>query len=234
MVVHGTLPRGFRPTPQQAAFRKKEVARLLEERCTPPQIAAAMVPRVNEGCVRRDAHEMGIRWVRRINHVVPDPPPVDWLNPPVVQDTPGDRPAAAVQRFLLEMKAARAMPAHAHDLLEARLNGDQGFEDWWLEHIPRLRDLADDLERLHRDNGYLRATALGRVPGGQSERVDERGQGARGVMHAVESVVDDVRGPRGLRSQVEDGEDGERPPEEFPEHPSSVTPRLLAANGVRA
>jgi hypothetical protein len=236
MAIKGTLPRGFRCEPEQASFRKSEVVRLLtEEHCTPPQIAAAMRPVVNESTVRKDAHEAGIRWARHTKPVAPDPPPVDWLHPPVAQAVPADRAAAALRRFLDEMKAARGVQAHAHDLLEARLDGDQKWEAWWAERIRRLRQIADDLGRLHTDRAFLRATALGRVQPGQpeSERVDERGQRSRSVVQPVIHVMDDVRGARGLGGDVEDDKNHECPAEDFPKHSSRVTLHWPSVDGVR-
>jgi hypothetical protein len=233
MVVRGESPPGFKPKPEQTAFRRKEAIRLLAEGCTPPQIAAAMRPRVYEGTIRKDACDAGVRWVRRIKRIVPDPPPVDWMHPPVVQEDPIDRPAAALRHFLGEMEAARGVRAHAHDLLEARLDGDQGWETWWREHIRDLRQIADDLEQLHTDSGFLRATALGRVPPGRSEGVHEDGQGSRGVVQAVIHVVDEAGGPRGLGGDVEDDEDHERPAGNLPKHPSTVTLHWPARDGAR-
>jgi hypothetical protein len=234
MVVYGSCPRGFRPSLEQAAWRRKAVLRLLKDGCTPPQIAAAMRPVVNEGTIRRDLHELGVRWVRRINRIAADPPPVDWLHPPVVQDDPADRAAAALRHFLAEMEAARGVPAHAHDLLEARLDGDQGWETWWREHIRELRQIADDLERLHADSGFLRATALGREPPGRSERVHEDGHGVRGIVQPVVRVVHEACGSRGLSGDVEDDEDHERPADNLPEHPSTVTLQWPSVDRVHA
>jgi hypothetical protein len=233
MVVHGTLPRGFKPTPEQTAYRVREAIRLLKDGCTPAQIAAAMTPRVHEGTIRRDAHLNGVRWVRRISRLAPDPAPIDWLHPPVEREGPSDRPALAVGRFLAEMEAARWEPAHAHDLLDARLHGDHDWEKGWLDLVRQLRQMADGLGRLHTDSGRLRATALGRERVAGSKGVDELRQGGRGGVHAVEGVVDESSGPRRLGGDVEDQEEDERPGKDLLQHSSRVTLTWPAVDGVR-
>jgi hypothetical protein len=237
MTVYGELPRGVRLRPEQAAYRRKMVVLLLERGCTPPQIAAAMRPVVHEGTIRRDARIAGIRWVKRIKPIALDPAPIDWLHPPVEREGPSDRPALAVSRFLAEMEAARWEPAHAHNLLDARLHGDQDWEKEWLGLIGQLRQIADGLGLLHDDSGVLRATALGRVPPSQSgealKRVDEGGHGVRGVMKAVVDVVGEARGSSRLGGDIEHDEQHDRPADNLPKHPSSVTLHWPARDGVR-
>jgi hypothetical protein len=232
--VKGTFPAGWKPSPHQHAYRIQEEIRLWQDGCTVNQIAVAVG--CNDGTVRKDLRNNGVRMGargKRVKVTRPDPPRVDWLHPPQLLQGPSDRPALAVRHFTGEMAAARYAAAHAADLLEARLNGDEGWEESWLQDIGRLRQITGTLERLHSDEAYLRACALGRTVEEDSERVHEGGQGVRRITKAVEAVVHEIPGPRRLGGDVEDREQHDRPRDDPSKHLTILALPDLAANGLR-
>jgi len=166
--VTGTIPPGWKPPARQTAYRVSESARLWRDGCTTMQIALAMRPVVCDSTVRLDLDRAGLRnRVRRVKPVRPDPPPVDWMHPLARLTAPQDRPAIAVRQFLAEMSpdgTGRGITAHAHDLLEARRLGDQAWEQAWLGYISQVQEAVSALGRLHADDAFLRAAALGRSP----------------------------------------------------------------------
>jgi hypothetical protein len=232
MPVRGTLPPGWKPSREQHDYRVSEEVRLWNDGCTVMQIAAAMRPVVHDGTVRNDFIFAGLRRVKRVKPLCPDPPPVDWLHPPARFAGSPDRPAIAVRHFLAEMDpagtGARGLSAHAHDLADARLRGDKAFEDEWDDYITRLREVVSALERQHCDASALRAAVLGR-----SQAVDKPRHRVRRRVKPVVRVADEPGGSGRLGGQVEHDEQDHRPGDKLFQHLTSVTPGTLIANGAR-
>lgn len=140
------------------------MVRLRGEGHTTAQIARAL--NILLSTVSADLTAMSVPH-KRVFTRLPDPPPVDWMNPPAAPEPPAatpDRLALTVRRFLSEMDAERYGTAHAHDLLDARRRSDQAWLDGWTGLLTRLRTVADTLAAQHEDGPAIRPPGLAAVP----------------------------------------------------------------------
>jgi hypothetical protein len=147
---------GFRPSPAQMAYRRREVLRLWQAGCTAAQIGDVLDPPIDPYLVRHDLRTMQVRRAsHRVTGVPVLPPRVHWLSPPAdalrPAGGPGDPVAFTVRRFVATMGQMRAVSAHASDLADARLRGDTDWEVAWRQLLAEAAAVIGALTAQHED-----------------------------------------------------------------------------------
>lgn len=190
----------WRASPEQVACRRQEAVRLRGEGYTTNQIARALS--VPQATVSADLAAMGVPR-KRVLARRPDPPPVDWMTPPVPEPVASsDRLALAMLRFLGEMEAERYETAHAHDVLDARRRGDQAWLDGWAALLTRLRTVADTLAAQHRGEGAARPALPVAVPSANGTRRTLREEVERRLAAGLPVSRDGLAREYGVASSV--------------------------------
>jgi hypothetical protein len=163
--------------------------------CTAAQIGRALS--IHPGLVYADLKATKApRWGRHYQGTAVDPAPVDWENPPLHATAPDpvDRVGLALQACLAELGRARWESAHASEVMDARLRGDEAWEAKTLQLLCEMRRITDIMIEQHEstDPGTLRGgqATWARVPAG---------------VPAVPGEFDHAedQGPLGLRAELQ-------------------------------
>jgi hypothetical protein len=212
MPAKGTLPRGWRPSKRQQRYRQKIAGQRWNSGYTTVQIAEAFKPQVNDATIRNDlniALGAGTR-TKRIVPTLPDPPPVNWLEPPADEGGSIERdPIAALFRQLIsDLTEMRWGSAHGNGILAARRAGDWEWLDGWEALLGRLQKVVDQLGEMHGENSAAEVRAairgwgdesLAQLDHGDAERAAAAGRPSRGTT-APPGLI------RAVRDRVERGQ----------------------------